>query len=456
MNPAAVAWFAQLVPPVPALPAGPAPMCVLYDLASEVDDLRRLSDLQQRLSTLAPPAARLTLAVDLRAAMPLHVAPPRTADTLSALGQHLRQRLLQRGQLAAPEELDELDVASACSCPLLQWQWLVHAAAALVPPAGVESIAFADGPPRSTRLTQAAYTQTCKDIYEQWLVRSNSFRRHLDAGQTLSPALAHFVFAQQLIHAGTGDTDWHALRMTRAKFQGEAILRLTQQLLADAPGRITLLMSKRPDALLIALCTLATRAPSEVRPGHMFLGGNGASGFVDIGALYNAIRARAGGSAAHVASLLIAAALPALRGPPALFDEFARAAWTPFPHDDLRAPPDEMAARRWCIAAYGNLLQAGTWDAEPVRCDPAELFREAQRRRLTLPHFAGVPALVADAYDTYFVRLQPRANKDTLDHMLNARAGQLRVVAGRELETLGLRYCFDLRHPPLITCWSLS
>jgi hypothetical protein len=459
LNPQAATLLRSLHEPSAILPAGNNSVTILYDA---VPRQGRLKDLQARLDAAAarvlqacpsPLLLSVTLAADLYAAVPLHVPLP----TASRSAKELRRKLLDRSELASEAELNELDMSTAHRCPLLQWQWLVHAARKLRPPPGVDSLAM-DLCPRPTAVPNSrTYRQLVDSVYTS-LLRLNSVDN-----EAVARNMAHHLVAQQLQLVDTfkhvqlpfeqrgspTPADWPGLRKTGAPLPaGEGIARLLStvcsQVSRGESGRITVLASDREDALVVTLAALLVRFkddPAPLATGRCYFLASGSGGLVDIGALYNAAWRRFG-SAAAFGRFLVAAKLTAAQGQ-VLLDALACRAEVDGP-DFLLGPVPAEEAMRWYVAAYVETV-------EPGATDPVHVYQQWQKRGLgELPRFEDVGPLIGAIRHDLFAT----ATKHDVD---KRHYGPVELIKGGRLVSMlengsDRRFYFDLRKAPSFTC----
>jgi hypothetical protein len=466
MNPQAGTLLRSLHEPTSVLPTGSKTLNILYDAVPTEGGIK---ELQKRLVATAarvlsacpsPRLASMTLATDLYAAVPVHVPLPAGAG-LSRGARELRKKLLDHSELASEAELDELDMRSASSCPLLQWQWLTHAARKLRPPQGIESLEM-DVCPRPTAVPNSrTYRQLIDSVYAS-LVRMNSVDN-----EAVARNMAHHLVAQQLQVADTlkhvqlpfeqrgspAAADWPALRKTTAPpLVGEGIARLLATMCSHVSrgesGRITVLASDREDALVVTLAALLVRFkddPAPLATGRCYFLASDTS-FVDIGTLYNAAWRRFG-SAAGLARFLVAAKLTAVQGQ-VLLDALVTAeaaAAGPDEAPDFLHGPGVLAeeAQRWYIGAYIKTV-------EPGATDPVRVYQLWQKRGLgELPRFKDIGLLAGAMRHDLFA-----ASKHDVD---KRHYGPVELLKGDPLMSLlekggARRFYFDLRKAPHFTC----
>jgi hypothetical protein len=479
MNPRTIDYLRTLVPEEAsdAMPAKDTRrVLVLFDAVAQSGTL---ADLQTRIQTVADHVVKrvkgaelqVTLAFDLAAAMPVYAPPP--VRTLSGEAKCLRAKLLNARQceLATKNELDALDMLSACTCPLLQWQWMDHVSQTLRLPKGVKSMEMDYCPdglePRPYKLS-----------LEKNIIPMVTKIVGKDDGGRLAQLLAHHVVAQQFVHGcgrrtvpytpqGTQNgIRWDDLRKRQFPRQvvGEGFSRLVQQAVAyadpfftknkreDRRGHISVLASSRGGALVYALAALLQRYKEERNPLEVqqsfFLDPDTGELF-DLGALYNAILAHHQGSVVGFAQFLVAAVVTAKHSRALLEALVASKEYFLFSTDDPCGAelPDPAAATRWYLSAYVDTLEPGKWErqAEAHACDASNLSALAYRRGIVdLPRFSTVGALVVGAHQLLFAR--------TRETRALARLRGLHLLTLLKYGGGDQRFVFDLSQALSISC----
>jgi len=464
MNPRTIPYLHSLLEKEASIPDNAKYVSILFDAVAKTGTLQ---DLQARIDaavafvdgglTHKRAVIKTTLAFDLIGVCAVQVAP--ATKTLSDAAHGLRTQLLHAPfTLASAADLDALDMPSACTCPLLQWQWLNRASEALGVSPGATSMRI-DFCPQG--LPQRTYRQSL----ENNVIPLVQLSLPTSADRALCPLLAHHLVAQQFAQTsvarslpykpqGTPETiDWRELRMKKATFAGEALVRLTREIIpgvspyyaanglvasttSERRPSVQVLVSEREGALVQVLAALVEKYKGESRPlllGRAFMWLPGGGHLFDLGAVFNALVKRLG-SATAVMPCLLAMVVTANQGH-ALLEGLAESKERLISPDGFIEDKEEEVAARWYVSGYIRTLAPR--DADKVSAP--ELAQRAYRQGLRdLPRFSTVYSLVAAAHRRLFPPLGAR--------------GKEGVIKGAELLTLlrtgggERRFLFDLSH----------
>jgi hypothetical protein len=136
---------------------------------------------------------RISLGFDIAALAPLYIK--RKRDKFSGTAEVIREETLRLNKVGDTDLLGNLDVGSAGSCPVLQWQWLAYLGRTLRPPKNDRSVRVEiDWCPRPDLIPdKASYTALVDQVHEWFRRVCQAYRRPLPNG-----ILAHHVIAQQI------------------------------------------------------------------------------------------------------------------------------------------------------------------------------------------------------------------------------------------------------------------